>query len=120
MDKDSSGLLLLTDDGDLAYQYTHPKFEKEKVYEVAIDKDMRKEDQEHIENGVLLEDGISKLNLTPIEKWSWRVTMNEGRNRQIRRTFETIGYRVIKLHRVAFGPYELGDLASGKYKQFVV
>lgn len=117
LDRDSSGLLLLTDDGDLAHRMTHPKFQKRKVYEVLLDHELEPLHQQMInDHGVMLEDGHSKLTLERLsdnERASWRVIMNEGRNRQIRRTFAALGYTVTRLHRTDFGPYTLGDLPEG-------
>jgi 23S rRNA pseudouridine2605 synthase len=116
LDKDSSGLLLLTNDGELAHQLTHPSFQKEKIYEVTLDMELMPRDFEHItKRGVQLDDGPSKLGLDYIndDNFKWKVTMHEGRNRQIRRTFEKLGYTVIDLHRTQFGEYKLGGLSSG-------
>lgn len=118
LDKDSSGLLLLTNDGDFAYQMTHPKFYKIKNYEVSLDKPLEPLHQQMISDyGIALEDGPSKLSLEKRndERTDWLVTMHEGRNRQIRRTFSTLGYEVTALHRISFGPYTLNDLAPGSY-----
>lgn len=114
LDKDSSGLLLLTNDGHLAQQLTHPSYKKEKIYEVTLDKQLSPQDKQSIQAGVTLTDGMSRLQLSGADK-SWTVTMHEGRNRQIRRTFEAVHRRVIKLHRTKFGPYELGALEPGKW-----
>lgn len=114
LDKNSSGLLLLTNDGQLAQQLTHPSFSKNKIYKVTLRKDLDKKDQDQIEKGVNLEDGISKLQLNG-KHTQWTVTMQEGRNRQIRRTFEKLGYDVIKLHRVQFGTYKLELLPEGEH-----
>lgn len=118
LDRDSSGILLLTDDGDLAHRMTHPKFQKRKVYEITLDNELEPLHQQMInDHGVTLEDGHSKLTLERMSDYNrlqWRVMMSEGRNRQIRRTFAALGYTVIKLHRTDFGPYALGELASGK------
>lgn len=116
LDKDSSGLLLMTDDGDLAQQLTHPSYQKTKLYQVTLTKALSANDQAHLEQGIELEDGPSKLGLEG-EANSWLVTMHEGRNRQIRRTFEAIGYSVRNLHRQEFGEYQLGDLPAGKFKK---
>jgi len=119
LDKDSSGLLLLTDDGQLHHRLTHPSFEKEKVYEVTLHRDLIETDYHKItRDGIPLEDGLSKFRLDSINrsKTAWRVTMHEGRNQQIRRTFKAAAYTVVKLHRVQFGDYTLGDLASGTYR----
>jgi 23S rRNA pseudouridine2605 synthase len=115
LDKDSSGLLLLTNDGDLANELTHPSRQKEKIYEVELSKALSPHDKAHIEVGVNLEDGLSKLELSG-EGTKWTVKMHEGRNRQIRRTFAALGYKVIKLHRTHFGGHTLNDLQIGKLK----
>lgn len=115
LDKDSSGLLVLTNDGQLANHLTHPRYQKEKVYSVELNKPLSPGDRRHIERGVALEDGSSTLQLTGREE-SWIVSMSEGRNRQIRRTFEAMNYQVKKLHRTHFGEYKLQGLAEGKYR----
>lgn len=115
LDKDSSGLILLTNDGDFAYQMTHPKFHKEKVYEVELDRPLEPLHQQMISDfGVMLEDGPSKF-MVVRDDGKYIATLTEGRNRQIRRTFAALGYKVVKLHRTQFGKYELGNLAFGKY-----
>ena len=118
LDRDSSGILLLTDDGDFAHRMTHPKFQKRKVYEVALDRDLEPLHQQMInDHGIALDDGESQLTLERLaddNRLEWRVMMSEGRNRQIRRTFSALGYTVTRLHRTDFGPYALGDLAAGK------
>lgn len=120
LDKDSSGLLLLTNDGDFAYQMTHPKFYKNKQYTVSLDKDLTPLHHQMINDfGITLDDGPSKLSLerqTDSNSKDWIVTMSEGRNRQIRRTFSSLGYQVIALHRTLFGSYSLDDIKPGAYK----
>jgi 23S rRNA pseudouridine2605 synthase len=108
LDKDSSGLLLLTDDGALAQQLTHPSHQKKKVYLVRLDKPLTDNDQEAITNGVPLDDGPSRLVLKG-DGTSWVVSMHEGRNRQVRRTFAHLGYQVNSLHRIRFGDYALSS-----------
>ncbi len=118
LDKDSSGLLLLTDDGDFAYQMTHPKFYKVKTYEVSLDKELAPLHQQMIsDHGIQLDDGPSKLSLERSDdsRKNWIVTMYEGRNRQIRRTFLSLGYGVVKLHRTNFGNYTVGNLKPGTF-----
>jgi 23S rRNA pseudouridine2605 synthase len=120
LDKDSSGLLLLTNDGQLANSLTHPRYEKTKIYEVRLDKALAQKDQRAItEQGVNLEDGPSRFELANVghgQNLEWIATLKEGRNRQIRRTFAALGYRVKKLHRTKFGDYELPtDLESGRF-----
>jgi 23S rRNA pseudouridine2605 synthase len=130
LDKDSSGLLLLTNDGDLAHKLTHPSFNKVKRYEIALDKPLQPLHRQMIsEFGLQLEDGLSRLQLDRLDPPSatgttsrsqlpdadWLVTMHQGRNRQIRRTFASLGYEVVRLHRTQFGDYLLNDLKSGSY-----
>lgn len=119
LDKNSSGLLLLTNDGQLAHQLTHPSFGKDKVYHVRLHRDLTRRDEQQITTGgVSLHDGSSTLHLKPLtsSRRDWQVTMHEGRNRQIRRTFAALDYEVIHLHRISFGSYQLGDLELGKYR----
>lgn len=116
LDKASSGLLLLTNDGQLAEELTHPSRQKEKIYELQLNRKLSPEALETItKQGVQLKDGISKFKLSSMDDtgFAWKATLTEGRNRQIRRTFEALGYSVIKLHRTHFGDYELGDLKPG-------
>lgn len=120
LDKDSSGLLLLTNDGDFAFRMTHPKFAKTKIYKVRLDHELEPLHQQMVSDyGVNLEDGNSLLQLERLSddnRQEWQVTMKEGRNRQIRRTFAALGYTVTKLHRTNFGNYSLGDIKPGAYE----
>jgi 23S rRNA pseudouridine2605 synthase len=120
LDKYSSGLLLLTNDGTLAHELTHPSRQKTKTYEILLDKPLQPLHRQMIsDHGLMLEDGLSKLQLERQKEGddiAWIVTMHEGRNRQIRRTFESLGYRVTHLHRTHFGPYTVGNLRSGEVK----
>ena len=120
LDKDSSGLLLLTNDGQLAQQLTHPSFRKRKCYEVTLDKPLTPPAREQITGpGVALEDGSSKFDLNRLEKnddYKWLAILYEGRNRQIRRTFAALGYTVVRLHRNRFGDYRLGELKPGAWQ----
>lgn len=109
LDKDSSGLILLTNDGELAERLTHPSNDKEKVYIIELDRKLSNSDYIKINSGIILEDGKSNLKITGKDK-VWEVKMSEGRNRQIRRTFEKAGYKVTKLHRIKFGEFELENL----------
>jgi 23S rRNA pseudouridine2605 synthase len=123
LDKDSSGLLLLTNDGQLANELTHPSRQKVKIYEVGLNKSLEPLHRQIItDHGVLLDDGPSKFQLERQrdgDDRQWQVTMHEGRNRQIRRTFEALGYHVASLHRTHFGPYQLGDLRPGALRPVV-
>jgi len=119
LDKNSSGLILLTNDGDFAFRMTHPKFSKIKIYKVKLDHDLEPLHQQMIsDHGIQLEDGHSQLMLERLSddnRLEWQVTMSEGRNRQIRRTFASLGYEVQKLHRTQFGSYQLNTLPSRHY-----
>ena len=120
LDKYSSGLLLMTNDGDLAQQLTHPSYHKVKVYEVTLNKPLAPLHQQMISDiGIQLEDGPSKLMLERVTEGddkNWKVTMHEGRNRQIRRTFEALNYGVNRLHRTTFGAYNLSaTLQPGRH-----
>jgi 23S rRNA pseudouridine2605 synthase len=120
LDRNSSGLILLSNDGDFAYRMTHPKFVKTKIYQATLDHDLAPLHQQMISDyGVQLDDGISKLMLEHLDdnsRKTWKVTMHEGRNRQIRRTFGSLGYEVEKLHRTNFGNYSLGDMKQGDFE----
>jgi len=119
LDKDSSGLILLSNDGDFAFRMTHPKFHKTKVYKIELDQDLEPLHQQMIgEFGITLDDGVSQLGLMRLSdenRQQWQVTMSEGRNRQIRRTFASLGYTVTDLHRTTFGSYSLDDIKKGEY-----
>ena len=116
LDKDSSGLIVLTNDGDFAFQMTHPRFRKTKIYEVELNKPLEPLHQQIISDyGVMLDDGPSKFKVVK-DGNQYIAVLHEGRNRQIRRTFARLGYRVTRLHRTQFGLYELGDLLPGEYK----
>lgn len=121
LDKDSSGLILLTNDGDFAHQMTHPSFYKIKRYLVTLDRPLQPLHRQMINDfGVQLPDGPSRLTLERQhdgDDHRWIVQMSEGRNRQIRRTFAALGYTVIKLHRTDFGNYTLGDIKRGEFQE---
>lgn len=117
LDRDSSGIILLTNDGDFAYRMTHPKFAKTKVYHVQLDHRLEPLHQQMISDfGVQLEDGGSQFTVSRLDDDTYEVILKEGRNRQIRRTFAALGYTVTKLHRTNFGPYALDDIKSGEHK----
>jgi 23S rRNA pseudouridine2605 synthase len=120
LDKFSSGLLLLTNDGQLANELTHPRYAKQKTYKISLNRPLEPLNQQMINDyGVQLPDGVSKLTLEKVDEkgFDWRVRMSEGRNRQIRRTFSALDYTVNTLHRTHFGSYTLGDLKPGETKE---
>ena len=120
LDRNSSGIILLTNNGDLAHQMMHPQFHKTKSYQVTLDQPLAPLHQQMISDfGIQLDDGPSQLHLTRQQEGDsihWNLSMHEGRNRQIRRTFAALGYTVMELHRTDFGNYSLGDIPAGKYK----
>lgn len=119
LDKDSSGIILLTNDGDFAYEMTHPKFHKEKIYEVSLNRPLQPLHQQMISDyGVMLVDGPSKFTVIKNKQNSYTVILSEGRNRQIRRTFAALGYQVKTLHRTKFGPFQLTNLKPGEFEEF--
>lgn len=115
LDKDSSGLLLLTNDGGLAQTLQHPSRGKWKVYQVELTRPLTGADRQRLERGIELDDGLSRLELSGAGR-RWAVRLQEGRNRQIRRSFTAAGYRVKQLHRTEFGDYRLGSVAAGAWQ----
>ncbi|RJQ39957.1 MAG: rRNA pseudouridine synthase [Dehalococcoidia bacterium] len=119
LDKDSTGLLILTNDGNLTYKLTHPKFEHEKEYLVRLDKRLVLVDADRLKRGILLEDGRTRpATIKPAaEPLSYRITVHEGKKRQLRRMFAALGYRVEALQRVRIGRLLLGTLKEGESRE---
>ncbi len=115
LDADTTGLILLTNDGDLAHRLTHPSFEVEKTYRARLaGGPVRDTALRRLRAGVQLEDGMtSPARVRRAGPNILELTIHEGRKRQVRRMCEEVGYRVLALERVRFGPLELGSLASG-------
>ncbi len=118
LDKDTTGLLFLTNDGDLAHRLMHPSFDVDKVYRVRCDRALGPADKRKLEKGVVL-DGkrtlpcrIAGRGAADIE-----VTIHEGRKRQVRRMFALLGYCVQELQRIRHGPLALGDLKPGSWRR---
>ena len=121
LDFNSEGLLLFTNDGELTAALTHPSRGIERVYEVKIQGDLFDSVLSRINKGIRLEDGPVKLDCKFIRRaqtntW-WRVTLAEGRYREVRRIFSAIGVNVLKLKRVSFGPIVLGSLKPGATRE---
>lgn len=121
LDKDTTGLLILTNDGTLTNLLTHPRFHVDKEYRLKIAGEISNEQIRALRNGVLLDDGITAPGRVSIIKSDKKTTLlvmtiHEGRNRQIRRMCETVGVTLIELQRIKFGPISLGGLAEGKFR----
>ncbi len=122
LDYDSSGLLLLSNDGDLTNMIIHPRFHIPKVYEVTIDGNVADEVLQKMAQGIMVDDYMSApCNIERIKdnkKTSLlKMTLYEGHNRQIRKMFASVGFKVVKLHRIAEANITLGHLRSGEYRQ---
>lgn len=121
LDEDSTGLLLLTNDGDLTYRLTHPKFEHEKEYLVHINGSLTKSAQQNLARGIRLEDGMTHPAIVKAvldnPPFNYSITIHEGRKRQVRRMFERVKHPVIDLKRVRIGKLFLGSLKEGKVRQ---
>jgi 23S rRNA pseudouridine2605 synthase len=118
LDADTTGVLLLTNDGELAHRLAHPRYEVEKVYEVETRTRPGDEALELLRHGVELDDGptrpagVHRLDGNRVE-----LTIHEGRNRQVKRMLEAVGSRVTKLHRSRYGPLTLGGLEPGAWRE---
>jgi len=114
LDADSTGLLLLTNDGELANLLTHPRYEVPKTYRARLRTPIADRDLERLRKGVELEDGLTApAKIKRLSEREIEVVLREGRNRQVRRMVEAVGNRVVALRRVRFGPLALGDLREG-------
>lgn len=122
LDRDSEGLLILTTDGDLAHRLAHPRFGIERTYLVAVRGDATSERLRTLAEGVLLREGRTAPARVRVERRSGsgallRITLREGRNREVRRMCGVVGLDVLRLVRVAFGPIALGDLRPGAWRR---
>ncbi len=118
LDRDTTGVLLFTNDGEFAHRLTHPKYEVPKTYRVTCSKAVTREHLERLAAGIDLEDGITAetdIYVPPASRGKEVIiTLHEGRNRQVRRMFESLGYEVTKLDRLAYGPITCEALARGE------
>jgi 23S rRNA pseudouridine2605 synthase len=119
LDADSTGLILLTNDGDLAYALTHPRFEVPRTYRARVDGGRPSERAlRALREGLELEDGrTAPAQVRLLGPHELELTIREGRKRQVRRMCEAVGHRVVDLRRVAFGSLRLGDLAAGRHRR---
>jgi 23S rRNA pseudouridine2605 synthase len=122
LDEASEGLLLLTNDGDLANRLMHPRYGVEKTYLVRVAGAPSKEDMQQLLKGVWLSDGhvkaqrVKRLKAEGESTWL-RITLSEGKNREIRRMLARLGHKVLRLQRIALGPVKLGELPRGKSRK---
>lgn len=119
LDRNTTGLLLFTNDGETAKKLSHPSYEIKKIYQVDLDKPISQQDFEKIQNGLMLEDGeaiVDDIAILSKDKSILGIEIHIGRNRIVRRIFEHLGYDVIRLDRVMYGPLTKKDLTRGKYR----
>lgn len=120
LDRETTGLLLLTNDGDLAKKLTHPRYKAKKIYQVELNKNVNPADLKKLLDGVLLEDGTSRFDAADFiddeDSKQVGVELHSGKNRIVRRTFEALGYKVVKLDRVMFAGLTKKDLPRGRYR----
>lgn len=122
LDYDTSGLILLTNDGDFTYRMTHPKHEISKVYEALISGVPSSEEIKRFETGLEIEDYITSpaqisIVYTNGNNTLVHITIHEGKNRQVRKMCLAIGHKVITLRRISIGPIALGDISEGKWRK---
>ena len=118
LDKDTSGLIILTNDGELTQKLTHPKYKKEKEYLAVLDKQLTKNDIEQIKEGIELDDGFIKPDsINFIGKNQYQITIHEGRKRIVRRIFKHFGSTVISLKRIRISELELKGIEIGSYRE---
>ncbi|NIA28906.1 MAG: pseudouridine synthase [Actinobacteria bacterium] len=119
LDAGSEGLLLLTNDGEMAHRLMHPRFKVSKTYRIRLDRGFNADDFKPLTTGVELEDGVTAPCKACFYTDSFdriEISLREGRNRQIRRMLEALGYRVRTLKRIQFGPLFLKGVARGKWR----
>ncbi|MDE5571650.1 MAG: RNA-binding S4 domain-containing protein, partial [Prevotella sp.] len=120
LDRNTTGVLLLTNDGDLASKLTHPKFLKKKIYHVYLDKNVTAHDMQQIAEGITLDDGEIKADAIeyadPVDKKQVGIEIHSGKNRIVRRIFESLGYRVLKLDRVQFAGLTKKNVRRGDWR----
>lgn len=121
LDYDTEGAIILTNDGEFSLKVSHPRYEITKVYEVVVNGELDREKVKRLEKGIILDGkkvtGTKVLNVSPLNNRTLvRLSIHEGRNRQVKRMFEQIGHRVVHLKRVQIGFLKLGPLKSGQYR----
>jgi 23S rRNA pseudouridine2605 synthase len=117
LDKNSSGLILLTNDGDLALKLTHPRYEKRKEYLVTVSQPATDDFLEQLSRGVMLEDGqTASADITRLSQSSFSITLKEGKKRQIRHMCRVLGFHVRNLHRVSVNNFNIDRIKEGEYR----
>lgn len=122
LDYDTSGIIILTNDGELTYKLTHPKYHVEKTYLVKIKGCLTKEHKKQLEDGVVIDNNYktssAKIDILKMNRVNTdvEITIHEGKNRQIRKMFSKLGYEVIKLKRIKIGSINIGNLKEGKFR----
>jgi 23S rRNA pseudouridine2605 synthase len=120
LDRNTTGVLLLTNDGDLASKLTHPKYLKKKIYHVYLDRNVTAHDMQQIAEGVMLDDGEIKADdvqyADPVDKKQVGIEIHSGKNRIVRRIFESLGYKVTKLDRVQFAGLTKKNVKRGDWR----
>jgi len=120
LDRNTTGVLLLTNDGELTSKLTHPRYKVQKVYEARLNKGLRDEDIDKLMKGIELDDGLFKMDkialLDPNNRKELGIEIHSGRNRVIRRSFEFLGYEITRLDRVMFAGLTKKNLPRGKYR----
>jgi pseudouridine synthase len=121
LDMDTEGLLIFTNDGELAYRLTRPSFKVQKEYVVDLDKPIQEIDRQKIEKGyfvhqIKVKTGAATVPILGKTGYTVKMIISEGKKRQIRYSFKNLGYKVVKLKRIAYGPISLGRLNRGEYR----
>lgn len=116
LDYNTSGLLLLTNDGDFANRVMHPRYECTKMYAAKAERKLSQEELEQLNKGVKIDDRVCDALVEEMGDFWYQVTIHEGRNRIIKRLFGTIGVRVFQLDRLALGPLDYGNLKQGRWR----
>ncbi len=121
LDKDSTGLLLLTNDGEFTYQLTHPRFEHEKEYLIQVDGKLQPAEERRLREGIKLEDGrTAPAKVRRVEScppFNYSIIIHEGRKRQVHRMLAALGHRVLALKRIRMGLLRLGELKEGDIRE---
>ena len=119
LDKDTMGVLLLTNDGEFAFQLIHPKFNVDKIYQVSLNRPINNADVQKLQSGILLEEGVTspcQVKIVQPDQKKIEIILHEGRKRQIRRMLKSLDYEVVDLIRTQFGAIVLKNLKPGEWR----